>query len=75
MLGAMSTAAREKTLVLMRHAKAEQVLGKPDHDRELTARGRRSLSRQEPVVVTVKRNSLTALVRPRCGLRHQGPDG
>ena len=41
MLGAMSTAAREKTLVLMRHAKAEQVLGKPDHDRELTARGRR----------------------------------
>jgi len=41
MLGGMSTAAREKTLVLMRHSKAEQVLGKPDHDRELTARGRR----------------------------------
>ena len=41
MLGGMSTAAREKTLVLMRHSKAEQVLGKPDHDRELTDRGRR----------------------------------
>jgi phosphohistidine phosphatase len=41
MLGDMSTAAREKTLVLMRHSKAEQVMGKPDHDRELTARGRR----------------------------------
>lgn len=41
MLGAMSTAAREKTLLLMRHAKAEEGLGKPDHDRELAPRGRR----------------------------------
>ncbi|MDN5790167.1 MAG: histidine phosphatase family protein [Micrococcales bacterium] len=37
----MSSAASEKTLVLMRHAKAEQVVGKPDHDRELSPRGRR----------------------------------
>jgi len=37
----MSSAAREKTLVLMRHAKAEDGAGKPDHDRELIARGRR----------------------------------
>ncbi|MEO3935848.1 histidine phosphatase family protein [Dermatophilaceae bacterium Soc4.6] len=31
----------ERTLVLVRHAKAEQVPGKPDHDRTLTGRGRR----------------------------------
>ncbi|MFM6848764.1 MAG: SixA phosphatase family protein [Terrabacter sp.] len=37
----MSSAAREKTLILMRHAKAEEGLGKDDHDRELAARGRR----------------------------------
>jgi phosphohistidine phosphatase len=37
----MSSAAREKTLILMRHAKAEEGHGKPDHDRELAARGRR----------------------------------
>lgn len=37
----MSTAARDKTLILLRHAKAEEGAGKPDHDRELTARGRR----------------------------------
>ena len=37
----MSSAAREKTLVLMRHAKAEEGLGKADHDRELAPRGRR----------------------------------
>jgi phosphohistidine phosphatase len=37
----MSSAAREKTLILMRHSKAEEGLGKPDHDRELAARGRR----------------------------------
>lgn len=36
----MSSAAREKTLILMRHAKAEEGAGKPDHDRELNARGR-----------------------------------
>jgi phosphohistidine phosphatase len=41
MLGVMSSAAREKTLILMRHAKAEEGLGKPDHDRELSGRGRR----------------------------------
>ena len=41
MLGTMSSAAREKTLVLMRHAKAEEGLGKADHDRELAPRGRR----------------------------------
>lgn len=35
----MSSAAREKTLLLMRHAKAEEGLGKPDHDRELRSRG------------------------------------
>ena len=37
----MSSASREKTLILMRHAKAEEGLGKADHDRELAARGRR----------------------------------
>lgn len=37
----MSTAARQKTLVLMRHSKAERDPAKPDHDRELTSRGRR----------------------------------
>lgn len=37
----MSSAARDKTLILMRHAKAEEGHGKPDHDRELAPRGRR----------------------------------
>jgi phosphohistidine phosphatase len=37
----MSSAAREKTLILMRHSKAEEGTGKTDHDRELNARGRR----------------------------------
>lgn len=37
----MSSAAREKTLILMRHSKAEDGLGKVDHDRELSSRGRR----------------------------------
>ncbi|MDV3221256.1 SixA phosphatase family protein [Intrasporangium sp.] len=37
----MSSAAREKTLILMRHSKAENGAGKTDHDRELIARGRR----------------------------------
>lgn len=37
----MSSAAREKTLILMRHAKAEEGAGKPDHDRGLTGRGRK----------------------------------
>ena len=41
MLEAMSSAAKEKTLVLMRHAKAEEGVGKPDHDRDLKDRGRR----------------------------------
>lgn len=37
----MTRAAEDRTLVLVRHAKAEQVLGRPDHDRALTERGRR----------------------------------
>lgn len=37
----MSTVAREKTLVLMRHAKAQEGLGMDDHDRQLSKRGRR----------------------------------
>lgn len=37
----MTRASEDKTLVLVRHAKAEQVVGAPDHDRTLTARGRR----------------------------------
>lgn len=37
----MSSAAREKTLILMRHSKAEEGLGKVDHDRELSSRGKR----------------------------------
>jgi phosphohistidine phosphatase len=31
----------ERTLILVRHAKAEQVPDKPDHDRQLSPRGRR----------------------------------
>jgi phosphohistidine phosphatase len=37
----MTRAAEDRILVLLRHAKAEQDMGKPDHERELTARGRR----------------------------------
>ena len=37
----MSPVSDDRNLVLLRHAKAEQVPGKPDHDRELTERGRR----------------------------------
>ena len=33
------TPTSERTLILARHAKAEQVKGKPDHDRELSPRG------------------------------------
>ncbi len=36
----MSTAAADRTIVLIRHAKAEQSMTKTDHDRELTERGR-----------------------------------
>lgn len=36
----MSPVPDDRTLVLLRHAKAEQVPGKPDHDRELTRQGR-----------------------------------
>ena len=36
-----TTPMRERTLILVRHAKAEHVEGKPDHDRELAPRGRR----------------------------------
>lgn len=37
----MTTPMSEHTLILVRHAKGEQVDGKRDHDRELTPRGRR----------------------------------
>ena len=37
----MTLASDDKVLILFRHAKAEQVLGKPDHERELTGRGLR----------------------------------
>jgi phosphohistidine phosphatase len=37
----MTLAGDDKVLILFRHAKSEQVLGKPDDERELTARGRR----------------------------------
>ena len=36
-----TTPRDERTLILARHAKAEHVQGKPDHDRELTPRGGR----------------------------------
>lgn len=36
----MSRVGDDRTLVLLRHAKAEEVPGKPDHDRQLTDRGR-----------------------------------
>jgi len=35
------TPTSDRTLTLVRHAKAEHVQGKPDHDRELAPRGRR----------------------------------
>lgn len=41
MLDGMTHAGDDKVLILFRHAKAEQVPGKPDHERELTERGRR----------------------------------
>lgn len=37
----MTTPTNERTLILLRHAKAAQGHGKPDHDRELAPRGRR----------------------------------
>jgi phosphohistidine phosphatase len=37
----MTLAGDDKVLILFRHAKAEQVPGKPDHERELTSRGHR----------------------------------
>ena len=37
----MTLASDDKVLILFRHAKAEEGLGKADRDRELTARGRR----------------------------------
>jgi phosphohistidine phosphatase len=37
----MTLAGDDKVLILFRHAKAEHAPGKADHDRELTARGRR----------------------------------
>lgn len=36
----MTTPTSERTLILVRHSKAEHVEGRVDHDRELTARGR-----------------------------------
>ena len=37
----MTLASDDKVLILFRHAKAEQVIGKPDHERTLTGRGQR----------------------------------
>jgi phosphohistidine phosphatase len=37
----MTLAGDDKVLILFRHAKAEEAYGRPDHERELTARGRR----------------------------------
>ena len=37
----MTLAGDDKVLILFRHSKAEQVPGKPDHERSLTGRGRR----------------------------------
>lgn len=39
MLMTMGIAAQDKTLLLMRHGKAEEGSGKPDHDRVLAKRG------------------------------------
>jgi phosphohistidine phosphatase len=36
----MTTPTTQRTLMLLRHAKAEQVPGSPDHDRALAPRGR-----------------------------------
>ncbi len=41
MLWRVTRAAEDRTLVLVRHARAEHVQGKDDHARELTGRGRR----------------------------------
>jgi phosphohistidine phosphatase len=37
----MTMPMSKRTLILVRHAKAEKVVGKPDHDRELAPRGRK----------------------------------
>jgi phosphohistidine phosphatase len=37
----MTLAGDDKVLILFRHAKAEQAPGRPDHERELTPRGKR----------------------------------
>ncbi|HEY5249140.1 MAG TPA: histidine phosphatase family protein, partial [Dermatophilaceae bacterium] len=37
----MSTPTSERTLTLVRHAKAEHVPGKADHDRDLAPRGQK----------------------------------
>ncbi len=37
----MTLPMSKRTLILVRHAKAEKVMGKPDHDRELAPRGRK----------------------------------
>ena len=36
----MTTPTAQRSLLLLRHAKAEQTQGRPDHDRELAPRGR-----------------------------------
>jgi len=41
MLGRVTAVPTDRLLLLLRHAKAEQVAGKPDHDRVLAPRGRR----------------------------------
>ena len=37
----MTMPMSKRTLILVRHAEAEKVVGKPDHDRELAPRGRK----------------------------------
>ena len=41
----MTRAAQDRTLVLLRHAKAEQQGWDDDHERQLSARGRRDVDR------------------------------
>lgn len=53
----MSRFGDDRTLVLLRHGKAEQVPGKPDHDRALTDRGRRDA---EAVGAWLKENGIVA---------------
>ena len=62
----MTLASDDKVLILFRHAKAEQVLGKPDHERELTGRGHaRRRARPAPGCTSTSSGPSWCCARPR----------